>query len=588
MANGLEPDVPLTWIDLPEGEVAFPVLRLTDTVKYLCNWDLLSKFMADMPREQMSPTLQTFWRRFGKICPGHEVFSANVSLSRRIPALVHGDEGRGFKKTGVMMLSLQGCIGGGVQSFLNSHSQSERDARMGLNLYGSSFNSRFLFAAMAKKHYSVYPETRTFGIHGWGQFFLFCLLSPCRVPLTAEENYQALCAALVDDLLVLQKGFKYRNETWHIITLGMKGDLPYLAKTGRFMRHWLRAERQPKETKKGPRVPPVGVCWLCHGGTDEGGPWEDFRWDSSWAQRAAPEPWHEAPHFLKLYHEPSAPERVFRADIWHNYHGGVGKLFVASVITEAMWFGLVSGSSRAAKIGQVNLLLRTWAKRPGNHMPHSGGFTQERIGLTSWAVQPDGSWSKHDDTHVYHNFLEDWLTENEEFCLGNPTLRLCLWAVRSINACFRILYQGGLWLPQDEARLAGTLGRHWLRCYAQLASLAFQSQKLRFPLVVKLHMVDHAMRDVLLQCGVADWVWNPLGDSVQHDEDFIGHAARLSRRVGAVSQAQRVLERYRTKAMKAWGKTSGARAGAWVSQRYVELLHELEKPYAKPYLRNNP
>lgn len=42
-------------------------------------------------------------------------------------------------------------------------------------------------------------------------------------------------------------GFNYNGERFHLICLGMKGDLPYLAKTGNFTRHWLRAERKVKD-----------------------------------------------------------------------------------------------------------------------------------------------------------------------------------------------------------------------------------------------------------------------------------------------------------------------------------------------------
>ena len=191
----------------------------------------------------------------------------------------------------------------------------------------------------------------------------------------------------------------------------MKGDLPYLAKTGNFTRHWLRAERKSKEKKKGKATKPAGVCWLCYAGTDEGGPWEDFNHDCKWAHVEAPEPWFERPTVLRLFHQPSCPEKLFRPDIWHNYHGGVGKLFIASCLAEVL--ALVSGSSKnERRIQQLDERLKIWAKRKGNKMPHSGSFCSERIGLTSYQAQPDASWSKHDDTRVYHKFLEDWMTSH--------------------------------------------------------------------------------------------------------------------------------------------------------------------------------
>lgn len=361
--------------------------------------------------------------------------------------------------------------------------------------------------------------------------------------------------ALIDDLLQLQDGFVFRGKTYHLVCLGMKGDLPYLAKTGNFTRHWLRAERKARDKKKGKGPGPVGVCWLCHAGTDAGGPWEDFNLNSQWSQVEAPEPWFERPSVLRLFHQPSCPETMFKPDIWHNYHGGCGKLFIASCLAEVL--ALVDGSSKNEKIQIVDQHLRAWAKKSkSNKMPHSGGFCSERIGLTSYQVQPDASWSKHDDTRVYHSFLEDWLTSMEDVIASDAYFCRILWAVRSINRMCSILYHAGLWLTREEALEAGRLGRQWLRLYVELADMSFKASKLRFPLVVKHHMMDHHVRSIL-KGAQFEWSWNCLIDSVQLDEDFIGHAARIARRVSPVSQAERVLQRYLARAFREWGRPRG-------------------------------
>lgn len=370
---------------------------------------------------------------------------------------------------------------------------------------------------------------------------------------SAQENYQALLRRLVDELPVLQGGFTYQGKRWHLINLGLKGDLPFLAKTGNLERHWLRAERKAadmKKTKGKPGDGPAGVCFLCNAGKLDVGPFEDFNLNCNWAQCPVTAPWSVRPSVLDLYHDPSCPERVFKPDIWHNFHGGCGKLFVASSMAECLT--LVEGS-KPAKFQQVNDLLRTWAKKPGNGMPHSGSFCSERIGLTSYQVQPDASWSKHDDTRIYCKFLEWWLSTREDDIRDDPILLRILHAARSINHVFKVLYESGLWLTKQEAFEAGTLGRNWLRLYVELAEICYKESRLRFPLVVKHHMLDHAFRD-LLEGSQKEWTWSPLIDSVQMDEDFIGYTARLSRRVSPVSTALRVLQRYLTRAMRTWTK----------------------------------
>ena len=64
--------------------------------------------------------------------------------------------------SGVMILSLQGAIGRGSKPFLKRHPiRSLRQLKMGINLQGSSFNSRMLFVAMPKKHYKSKPASGT-------------------------------------------------------------------------------------------------------------------------------------------------------------------------------------------------------------------------------------------------------------------------------------------------------------------------------------------------------------------------------------------------------------------------------------------
>ena len=221
----------------------------------------------------------------------------------------------------------------------------------------------------------------------------------------SEENYQAFFKALVDDLLILQQGFQYEGKRYHLINVGMKGDLPYLAKTGNFDRHWLRAQRKdPSKVKREKYSKASRSVLALHAGMSGCGPFEDFNLDCEWANSAVPEPWSVRPSALDLYHDPTCPERVFRPDIWHNYHGGVGKLFIASSLAECL--SLVDATSKDSKIEKMNLDLKAWAKKVGNSMPHSGRFCSERIGLTSYQVQPDANWSKHDDTRIYHKFLK--------------------------------------------------------------------------------------------------------------------------------------------------------------------------------------
>ena len=315
---------------------------------------------------------------------------------------------------------------------------------------------------------------------------------------------------MVQDLLSLQGGFEVGNERWHIVCLGVKGDMPFLRTAGGFIRNWQRAVRSEAATAK-----PFGVCWLCMAGTIPGGPFEDMNVNARWTQVPTTNPWLTPPVLLRLFHCVDRPYDFFKADIWHNYHGGAGKTFISSVLAECL--NLLPGS-KEAKIASLDGFLREWAKRPGCSLPHSGGFCQERIGLTSFQVLPEGGWSKFADTYTYHKFVEWFLSKRVEQIRGDEILWLVWEAVTTINQVFTTLYTSGLWLTPDEARTAGEGGRKFLSLYAHLAHKCMVKRHLRFPVYVKFHMLDHQFRR-LLQGSCKSWTLNPLGESVQADED---------------------------------------------------------------------
>lgn len=162
--HGLALDVDISWVDVG-SEKEFPIIRPTDMISFLAESGNLSKLAGGIT-VNLKECLQEFWRRYSRECPDHGVYGAaadgEVALSRCFPCYLHGDEGRGLKKSGVMLLSLQGAIGEG-SSLSNARLSAagvELEGRMGLNLGGPSFNSRLLYASMPKSYYKKNPVAR--------------------------------------------------------------------------------------------------------------------------------------------------------------------------------------------------------------------------------------------------------------------------------------------------------------------------------------------------------------------------------------------------------------------------------------------
>lgn len=167
----------MTWVGLAEDN-SFPVLSVRDTLAYLVRSNNLQKLFGEIPVDSIQPVLLEFWRRYSLEWPDFDLYKAasqnHLPLSRCIPVYLHGDEGRGFKRGQVMILSFQGCIGRGSRPFRQRHPLGTiQRNKMGVNLQGSSFNSRLLFAAMPKKYYNTHPESRyLIGPIIWFMFFL--------------------------------------------------------------------------------------------------------------------------------------------------------------------------------------------------------------------------------------------------------------------------------------------------------------------------------------------------------------------------------------------------------------------------------
>ena len=65
----------------------------------------------------------------------------------------------------------------------------------------------------------------------------------------------------------------------------------------------------------------------------------------------------------------------------------------------------------------------------------------------------------------------------------------------------------------------------------------------RYALIPKLHMLHHSAMRMRQECEKAAYCTNPLSESVQMQEDFIGRPSRISRRVGDRVLHLRVLQR---------------------------------------------
>ena len=506
-SSGHALDVGIDYLDI-DGH-CIPWLDPFKMVSYLADADLLHHLHG-------GHDLGKFWQKLTRTQPHHPVFeeAANqqLQLTRAIPFYSHGDEGRTKRKKGILIWSLRGCLGGGTRHFREHHEQAAQEERMGLNMM-NSLATRFMHVAIPKKYYPTKSASTVWDTIG----------------LNIGRSYRRLQT----------EGFQYNGETWHAVCLGMVGDNPFLAKCGRLERSFSRvAKRTGQEAT-------AGVCWLCQAGK-RGILFEDLNMHPPWAATMFREdPWTQMPSILVGLEYPPDPRAaaMFHPDIWHNFHGGIGKHMVCSSVAELLRD--MVGPSIDSKIQTITLAFDAW-RRKSRMTLHYGRVEKETFGLeTGLRVCPSGGWSKFSDTRVLLSFLEAFLTARTDYVPNDLTEEM-LRGIKSVNESFRILYRSGFWLTAREASDAGRMGMAFLRSYALLADATLKAQRNRYPLVPKLHYCHHAWRSLVISAEVNRWPWipNPLGTSVQLDEDFIGRVARWSRRVGEQLVMKRTVQRY--------------------------------------------
>ena len=100
-----------------------------------------------------------------------------------------------------------------------------------------------------------------------------------------------------------------------------------------------------------------------------------------------------------------------------------------------------------------------------------------------------------------------------------------------INKAFSYIYTSGFWLRSSRGKRLADSFAYFLSSYQRLAYLTFVDGKNRYQFQPKLHYMHHFVVELDRQCGLSDWVENPLGTSVQVQEDYVGRPSRASRRV---------------------------------------------------------
>eukprot|EP00435_Cladocopium_sp_Y103_P074682 s2_g50.t1 len=521
-------DIPKTYLTTQDESFKLPVLRMRSWVEYILRnncWHVLTGLVRpDPPREKA--ILKEFWRMHEKMYPNHPIFQmqreGKLLLERTAPCVVHGDEGRGRKRSAFMCLNFHSLLGRGLRPEKEFAKKTQKKVqkpylKQKLNFIGHSLTHRFLLASMPKKYYTGDNE------HVWEALVQ---------DLASEIQHMYTCG------VTSPQGEKH----W-IMTLNVVGDWPFLQRSGLLTRTFNNVQKRVNN-----RADYAPVCHLCCAGKANI-PYEEIhtrnpKWLATMHQVS---PFRSPPALLSIPHCNGEAAAIWAFDLFHSWHLGGARNFLGSVLA------LLSGREQAGSIDERFELLTKryleWCKSTST-VSQVSKLTKECIQWPKTTVYPSGGWHKGAlSTNLMHFFK--FLVETEDFS-DMLMLVKCGEAAKAINNFLRGLYTSDLWLQPNDAVKFGQLGMQFLRRYSALASEAHQNNQALFILQPKLHVLHHCFLSLIHfgQQNIA--VLSPLAFSVQPDEDFVGRPSRLSRRVSARTVIDRVLTRYMQACFEHW------------------------------------
>lgn len=338
------------------------------------NWHTLA---AVEDKSQAPAQLQLFWDRFRVLRPNHQIFdlerSHGVTLSRTVPVMVHGDEGRSKKRLPVMCLSCHSALGLGVTT-RKKRSFEAMQGEQQMNYTGLSHCNRFLLAVLPKNYYE--QPSKTF--HNLMEFLARDIEYLSKEGVCGPDNLQ-----------------------YHVATISIKGDWPFLHKVAGLRRSFYN---QPKQAQS--KKPCGGICHLCQAGQPLI-PFEDLTQSCEWQYTMGIDPpWAQRPIVLDhLTHDPTFPEIFFHPDPWHSFHLGEGRNLVCNVIK--LLLEITPGRNVDERLELLFDSYKRFCAR-ARTQAYCVKFSENLFGLKA-SDYPSGSWTKGNFTTSLVKWLAVYL-----------------------------------------------------------------------------------------------------------------------------------------------------------------------------------
>ena len=469
--------------------------------------------------------------------PQHPVLHHHKDhLERVIPYFLFSDEGRGYRKSPVMIWAAEAVLGIATKAKYEEMKTKGLLAKCG-ELFClldsqqhtakfSSLKSRFLLAILPHQWYRNKRK---------------------HVYYNTFDAIAKRCANL------FWSGACIGGVQYYGAMIGIKGDSPALIKLGRLNRAFNRIAGGATK----------GMCHLCLGGFGATG-WEDMSDQADWIGTiGAKRPWAESreSEWMQIPHSPVFPEDYFRNDPFHVCKIGIIRHFGASAIVVMASWNVWPGESKAVlqSLDRAYCDFDYCCRMELCQVPHVKAFTRDILHFVNHEAFPVAGWKGSDSILVLKWLVRVLRRGATDGSCARPGINLvdmtenprnkCLQAILDASCAmvhfFQLLNHNGLWLDRTTAETICADIEMFTAAYSFLASSMMAMKLCRFHVEPSLHLYRHMAIRLrrLLERGCLRLL-SPGAFLCENSEDFIGKVARTSRRCSARQTCNRTLQRY--------------------------------------------
>ena len=315
------------------------------------------------------------------------------------------------------------------------------------------------------------------------------------------------------------------GEKYSFVILNIMGDWPFHQKAFSLKRCFANDSKQAtsRQTAK-------GICHLCLA-DQENYPWEEFESaEPRWRRTLNPpeSPFVRFPSLMQLPHNPLRPATFIGQDIFHTWHLGCGKQFLASCLV--LLSETYAGRNIPARFESMSKDLFRWCKL--NHeQPYIRKLSRDTVGWPSSADFPSATWSKGSTTTCVLRWFLSACHERSALIESGSILKEAHAAAREIYRFLSKIYREDVWIERTKAVEISTHGFNFLRLHSRCARRAYAGNRALFSFMPNLHRLHHLVYSLWDDAQVSELSLNIMVWNCQPEEDHIGRPSRTSRRV---------------------------------------------------------